>query len=380
MVTQRIWDAMREIKQPVALPSSPVQGVDSVIVGAARSARELTGPLTYGGELTIASGLISASFPYHSVDTEGDAASDTLAGAYGVSEGMPLLIRPESDARTIIIGHNDTSEGVDGTRFFMSDAASRTLDDLTDAVLFWGCMALDSGNGGWLEVPGIGPALAAHIAAADPHTGYQKESEKDAASGYAGLTAGTKLNLAQMQEVIAYADLTDDPAVLKSLYDAQTILAATADDTPVALTVAEQRIVGRITGGNIAALTAAQIRTLLGLATYEKTTITIPTPAAADDFTIGTFAQAMTLYDVSSVIVAGTNVVFNLYHGTDRSAAGTKALTADVTETSKTTGTVTGGASWADATMDAGAHLRGKIVSVSGAVTELSLTIRYSLT
>lgn len=54
-------------------------------------------------------------------------------------------------------------------------------------------------------------AVSDHAAAADPHTGYQKESEKDAASGYAGLTAGTKLNLAQMQEVMAYADLTDDP-------------------------------------------------------------------------------------------------------------------------------------------------------------------------
>jgi hypothetical protein len=32
-----------------------------------------------------------------------------------------------------------------------------------------------------------------HEAASDPHTGYQKESEKDAASGYAGLTAGGAL-------------------------------------------------------------------------------------------------------------------------------------------------------------------------------------------
>jgi hypothetical protein len=109
-------------------------------------------------------------------------------------------------------------------------------------------------------------------------------------------------------------------------------------------------------------------------------TITIPSPVAGDDFTIRTFKLATTLYEVSSVIVAGTNVVFNLYHGTDRSATGTKALTADVTETSKTTGTVTGGASWADATMDAGAHLRCKVVSVSGAVTELSLSVRFYLT
>lgn len=40
-------------------------------------------------------------------------------------------------------------------------------------------------------------ALAAHVAAADPHTGYQKESEKNAASGYAGLDAGSKLAGAQ---------------------------------------------------------------------------------------------------------------------------------------------------------------------------------------
>ena len=39
--------------------------------------------------------------------------------------------------------------------------------------------------------------------------------------------------------------------VANSLYDAQSILAATADDTPAAVTVAEQRLVGRLTGGNI---------------------------------------------------------------------------------------------------------------------------------
>jgi hypothetical protein len=41
-------------------------------------------------------------------------------------------------------------------------------------------------------------ALTAHEAASDPHAGYQKESEKDAASGYAGLTAGTLVADAQL--------------------------------------------------------------------------------------------------------------------------------------------------------------------------------------
>jgi len=52
--------------------------------------------------------------------------------------------------------------------------------------------------------------------------------------------------------------------VLKSLFDANTILAANTDNTPAAVTVAEQRLVGRITAGNITALTAAQVLTLLG--------------------------------------------------------------------------------------------------------------------
>jgi hypothetical protein len=53
--------------------------------------------------------------------------------------------------------------------------------------------------------------------------------------------------------------------VANSLFDAHTIIYATTDDTPAALTVTEQTVVGRITGGNIAALTPAQIRTLTNL-------------------------------------------------------------------------------------------------------------------
>ena len=42
-------------------------------------------------------------------------------------------------------------------------------------------------------------------------------------------------------------------------------MAATLDDTPAALTVAEQRLVGRITEGNVAALTATEVKTLLAI-------------------------------------------------------------------------------------------------------------------
>jgi len=53
--------------------------------------------------------------------------------------------------------------------------------------------------------------------------------------------------------------------VMKSDFDANTILAANADNTPLPLTVAEQTIVGRITSGDIDALTATEVRTLLNV-------------------------------------------------------------------------------------------------------------------
>ena len=63
-------------------------------------------------------------------------------------------------------------------------------------------------------------------------------------------------------KALAYAD----DIVTKALFDANTILAADTDDTPAALTVAEQTLVGRITSGNITALTATEVRTLINVA------------------------------------------------------------------------------------------------------------------
>lgn len=54
--------------------------------------------------------------------------------------------------------------------------------------------------------------------------------------------------------------------VAKSLFDANTILYATSDNTPLALTVSEQTVIGRKTGGNIAALTPAEIMNVITVA------------------------------------------------------------------------------------------------------------------
>jgi predicted RecA/RadA family phage recombinase len=64
-------------------------------------------------------------------------------------------------------------------------------------------------------------------------------------------------------ELQGYIDPELAAAVNDSDFDAQTILAATLDNTPAALTIAEQRVVGRVTGGNVAALTGTQLATII---------------------------------------------------------------------------------------------------------------------
>lgn len=67
-----------------------------------------------------------------------------------------------------------------------------------------------------------------------------------------------------------------DAKVSKSLFDANTILAANADDTPLALSVAEDRILGRKAGGSIDDLTAAEIKAIIALVAGD-----LPTHGAA---------------------------------------------------------------------------------------------------
>jgi len=68
--------------------------------------------------------------------------------------------------------------------------------------------------------------------------------------------------MAVVWKELAYAGDT----VLKTLFDANTILAADADNTPAALTVAVQTLVGRITAGNITDLSVGDVQTLINVA------------------------------------------------------------------------------------------------------------------
>lgn len=67
----------------------------------------LTGDLNLpsDGELTIASGSITTTGSNHSVDTEGDAATDDLDTIVAGSDGQLLLLTIADDARDVVVKH-----------------------------------------------------------------------------------------------------------------------------------------------------------------------------------------------------------------------------------------------------------------------------------
>jgi len=89
----------------------------------------------------------------------------------------------------------------------------------------------------------------------DDLTAPDDNTDLDASAAKHGLMSKTYAS--KLDGVEAGADVTDATnvtaagAVMESDYDAQTILAATTDNTPTARTIGEAQIVGRQTGGNI---------------------------------------------------------------------------------------------------------------------------------
>lgn len=92
----------------------------------------------------------------------------------------------------------------------------------------------------------------------------------------------------------------EDDVVLKSLFDAQSVLAATADNTPAAVTVAEQTFVGRKTGGNVAALSASEARAILNV--EDGADVTDATNVASSG------AVMESDYSAKGVLIVGTGV------------------------------------------------------------------------
>jgi hypothetical protein len=82
------------------------------------------------------------------------------------------------------------------------------------------------------------------------------------------LAANSNSKIASQKATKHYVDdsvtTVTSTTVLKTLYNAQTILASLIDDTPVPLTVPEDSVVGRVSGGDIDALTITEVFDMAG--------------------------------------------------------------------------------------------------------------------
>lgn len=124
-------------------------------------------------ELTLdTNGAITVTQSWHTVDTFEDAASDNLVTITGGVEGDILFIRPESDARTIVVDHGADNISCVGQ-------ADITCDDVEDFVI----LIYDAGLTKWLAVSGGGGASYASIAETDAGTEAAKAVTPDGLAG-----------------------------------------------------------------------------------------------------------------------------------------------------------------------------------------------------
>lgn len=116
--------------QVATLLGLPTLTGDNTFTGTVK----FSGPVQFtdDGELTIAAGAITVTGANHTIDTEGDAASDDLDTISGGADGMVVSLRIENDAREVVLkdgaGNIETPDGVDITLSADENAATLIYD------------------------------------------------------------------------------------------------------------------------------------------------------------------------------------------------------------------------------------------------------------
>ncbi|MCX6223158.1 MAG: hypothetical protein NTV01_00130 [Bacteroidia bacterium] len=191
-----------------AVAKSLITAADQVVIGTASAT---PGVITAGASTII-----------------GKKATGTL-GAMSVAETLAVI-------------------GVAAGATANAKATSAEVNTGTDDAKFLTPLALSGSS----MVKGPGAAVVDNVPVVwDSTSGKLIKSHASGALGTAAFVAtGTFATAAK--------GTTADGAVPKSLYDANTILYATADNTPVALTVGPSTLVGRKASGDIVAMTPAE--------------------------------------------------------------------------------------------------------------------------
>lgn len=114
-------------------------------------------------------------------------------------------------------------------------ATGTSIGDLVGVIdVGGGTPGLDVMDGS--NLTGLEP-ITSHEAAPDPHAGYQLESEKDSANGYAGLSAGSKLAVSQLPDIVTQGEAEAGTATTVRSWTAQRVAQAIAALSPKAIHV-----------------------------------------------------------------------------------------------------------------------------------------------
>ena len=107
--------------------------------------------------------------------------------------------------------------------------------------------------------------------------------------------------------------------------------------------------------------------------------ITIESPTSSEDITMFFSDVAITISQMNAVLLGSStpSVTWTVRHDTDRSATGNEVVTSGTTTTSTTTGSEV--TSFNDATIPAGSWVWMETTAQSGTVTELSLSLEYTI-
>ena len=124
-----------EARPGIGLPSDLLQG--HAASGLMR--------LAASTELTISGGAITLTQNYHSIDTEGNAASDDLDTINGGTEGFLLVLRAEDAARTVVVKDGTGNILLPSGDYFLDDA-QRVIALIYDG-LNWRLLGSPPGQG-----------------------------------------------------------------------------------------------------------------------------------------------------------------------------------------------------------------------------------------
>lgn len=118
-----------------------------------------------------------------------------------------------------------------GDYYVVSADGSTSLGGITDWKI--GDWAIYNGSA-WEKVDNSDAAaslLAAHVADSDPHTQYQKESEKGSANGYAGLGSDSRVPIAQLPLPSAFYGNWTAPLAISNWTPRGTAFETAVDDS-----------------------------------------------------------------------------------------------------------------------------------------------------